>query len=185
MVPLGFLGVSLGIGDLTNGSELLGLAEIFGGIVLGLYGIRGAVVDAQRITNPVRLVIARDGFELFPGRRRFPWFELYPSQHPVSWDDVATVSDPKSPAGQPRNLRVQLYDPAAFADRENLSALDRLLLRLNGGDLVLGIGMALSVSEVEQLMRQHLAEFRRPGSASVPAAARTATPKARRPARKR
>jgi hypothetical protein len=185
MIPVGVYGVFLGWGDIATGNTLWGVPQAFGGVVLALYAIRAAVVDAQRMANPIRLLIARDGFELFPGRRSIPWFELFPSQRPISWDEVATVSDPKSPTGEPRTLRVQLDDPRGFAERLALAPFARLMLRINRGDLVLGSGTALPLAEVERLMRRHLSEFRRSRSAPAVASVRNAAPKGRRPARKR
>lgn len=174
MVPLGLFGIFLGQGDISSGNLGFGVAQALGGVVLSLYGIRGIVVDAQRLANPVRLLIARDGFELFPGRRRIPWLELFPSQRPISWDEVATIGDPKYPE-QPRALRLQLDDPRGFAERQALGPLARVMLRVNRGDLVLGSGMAMPIAKVEGLMRRQLAEFRRSATA----------PKGRRPSGKR
>ena len=99
-------------------------------------------------------MIARDGFELFPGHG------------PVSWNDVDDVSDPRAPDGQPRTLRVQLHSPRGYAEGHGLSLAARLMLWLSRGDLVLGTGMAMPVADAERLMRKRLFEFQNPGVAA-------------------
>jgi hypothetical protein len=178
MVPLGIAGLFMARSDLQDGNTLIGVAQAAAGVVLGVYAFLAARVDVKRLANPTRLVIARDGFELSTGIG------------PVRWDEVETVSDPRSPEGDPKNLRIQLEDPQGFAARQTLSQFSRLMLRINRGDLILGSGMAKPVASVETLMRKQLAEFRHSESAgadsgSQVAASRTRPLKGRRPARKR
>jgi hypothetical protein len=85
LMPVGIMGVLLGYGDLTNRATLLGFGEIVVGIFLVLYGLRGVILDRRRLSHPIRLMIARDGFELFPG------------YGPVSWSEVDNVRDPGPP----------------------------------------------------------------------------------------
>lgn len=184
LIPVGVFGVSLASGDIAKGDVAIGVAQATGGVVLTLYSIRAAVVDAQRLANPVCLLVARDGFELFPGRRRIPWFELFPSRHPISWNDVESIGDLKYP-DQPRALRLQLEDPHGFAERQALGPLARIMLRVNRGDLVLGGGMAMPIAKVEGLMRRQLVEFRRPASTPASTAAHHSAPRNRRPSRTR
>lgn len=177
MLPLGLAGLAMASGDLTSGNTLLGVAQAAGGLIVAVYGLMGAKIDVKRRLNPTRLLIARDGFELSTG------------DGPISWDEVATISDPRSPTGEPKNLRVQLDDPQGFAERQALSPVARLMLRVNRGDLVLGSGMEKPIVTVETLMRKQLAEFRRPGQDSVGLSADSRTGriralKGRRPARK-
>jgi len=177
MVPLGISGLFIGREDLAGGNSALGLAQILGAIVLAVYSLFAAVADLKRLRNPIRLLIARDGFELSTG------------DGPVSWDEVATICDPNSPVGDPRIVRVQLDDPAGFAERQSLSPIGRLMLRINRGDLVLGSGMATPILDIEALMRKHLADYLRSESAGPEAAPQEATTRAkpikgRRPARK-
>ena len=172
LVVVGIAGVYMGSGDLAAGSATLGWVYVGGGVFLVLWGIRGAFQAARRIRRLTRLVVGNRGFE-------------YPDvPGPIMWDEVATVSDPASPEGQPRMLRVQLEDPATFAERHALSPLARFVFRANQGDLFIGRDMALPVVEVESLMRKHLAEFNRGGSSSEAAPVRAA-PRGRRPSRKR
>jgi hypothetical protein len=185
MIPLGLFGVYLGRTDVVGGNTWLGLAQAVGGVILVLYGIRGVVLDIQRLRNPLRLLIARDGFESCPGRRVLSEFELFPSARPISWGDVSSIGDPKYPAADPRNLRVQLYDPQGFADRQSLSIPARLMLRLNRGDLVLGNGFSMHIVKVEALMREQLAAFRGSGSVPPPAALRRPGPKRSHPSGKK
>ncbi len=183
LVPLGILGMAMGRGDLAGGSMLLGTGQVAAAVIVAGYGLRASILDSRRLKSPIFLTIARDGFEFLPGRRRMPWLESVPPQK-ITWAEVATVSDPKAPEGDPRNLRIQLDDPAGFADRHELSLFARLLLRFNQGDLVLGGGMAKPVAEVERLMRKQLVEYRGLRSASSNAAPRRHEPR-RRVARKR
>ena len=185
MIPLGLFGVYLGRSDVAGGNTWLGLAQAVGGVILVLYGLRGVVLDTQRMRNPLRLLIARDGFESCPGKRFLSEFELFPSARPISWGDVSSIGDPKSPARDPRNLRVQLFDPQGFADRESLSIPSRLMLRVNRGDLVLGNGFSMPIVKVEALMRGQLAEFRGSGSVPPTATLRRPGPKRRRPSTKK
>lgn len=178
MLPLGLAGLAMARGDLASGNTLIGVAQAAGALIVAVWGILGAKTDVKRRLNPIRLVIARDGFELSTDKG------------PISWDEVATISDPRSPAGDPKNLRVQLDDPRGFAERHALSPFARVMLRVNKGDLILGSGMARPVATVETMMRRQLAEFRRSGSdgsgsfaEGKPARARA--PKGRRPVRKR
>lgn len=67
MVPLGIFGIWLGRGDLASGNTVLGIAQALGGVILAAYSVQAAVVDARRLANPIRPVIARDGFALVPG----------------------------------------------------------------------------------------------------------------------
>ncbi|HEX7431070.1 MAG TPA: hypothetical protein VF293_02655 [Candidatus Limnocylindrales bacterium] len=178
LLPLGLAGLAMARGDLASGSTVIGVAQAAGAVIVAIYGLLGARVDMKRRLNPIRLLIARDGFELST------------DTGPVSWDEVATISDPRSPAGDPQNLRVQLDDPLGFAERHALSPIARVMLRFNKGDLILGSGMTRPVVTVETLMRRQLAEFHRSGSdGSGPSAegkpARARAPKGRRPARKR
>jgi hypothetical protein len=178
MVPLGLAGLAMASGDLSSGNTVIGVAQAAGGVILGVYGILGARIDVRRRLNPIRLLVARDGFELSTG------------QGPISWDEVASISDPRSPEGDPKNLRVQLDDPGGFAERQRLSPIARVMLRINKGDLVLGAGMAKPVATVETLMRRQLAEFRRsgsegPGSSDTTQPERARAPKPRRRAKRR
>lgn len=173
LVVIGIAGVYMGSGDLAGGNASLGWVYVGGGAFLVLWGIRGAFQSALRARNPIRLVVGKGGFVSsdWPG--------------PISWDEVESISDPASPAGRPRMLRVQLDDPAGFAERHALSPVARFMFRANQGDLFLGRDMAMPVVEVETLMRRQLAEFRRTGSAAVAAPVRTTAPRGRRPSRKR
>ncbi|HEX7496853.1 MAG TPA: hypothetical protein VF344_00090 [Candidatus Limnocylindrales bacterium] len=178
MVPLGLAGLAMASGDLSSGNTVIGVAQAAGGVILGVYGILGARIDVRRRLNPIRLLVARDGFELSTG------------QGPISWDEVASISDPRSPEGDPRNLRVQLDDPSGFAERQRLSPIARVMLRVNRGDLVLGAGMEKPVATVETLMRRQLAEFRRsgsegPGSSEATTPEQARAPKPRRRAKRR
>ena len=164
MVPLGIYGVWLGRGDVVTGSAVPGLAQALAGIILAGYSLRAAVVDVRRLSQPILMVIARDGFALVPGDRT------------ISWSEVESVGDTRSPADQPRNLRVQLADPGEFVHRHHFSPLARLALRLNRGDLVLGSGMAMGVAKAQTLMRQHLADFHGPASARAAAPVRARVP---------
>jgi hypothetical protein len=178
MVPLGLAGLAMASRDLSSGNTLIGVAQAAGGVIVGVYGIMGARIDVRRRLNPIRLLVARDGFELSTG------------QGPISWADVASISDPRSPAGDPRNLRVQLDDPSGFAERQRLSPIARVMLRVNKGDLVLGSGMAKPVATVETLMRRQLAEFRGsgpdvPGSSEATKLERARAARPRRRAKRR
>jgi hypothetical protein len=184
MVPLGLFGAYMGSGDLSSGNTIIGLAYAAGGFTLVLYGIRGSLMDMQHLASPVRLLVARDGFELFPGNRPTSWWEAFPSRRPISWNEVATVGDGKYP-DSPRELRLQIEDPSGFADRQALGPVARIMLRINRGDLVLGSGMAMSVLRTEGIMRRHLIEFRGTGPAVAGTGARARAPKGRRRARKR
>lgn len=149
LIPLGLFGIWLGRGDLVSGSTLSGLAQALAGVIVATYAAQAAVGDVKRLMQPVRIVIARDGFALVPGKSA------------VSRDEVETISDPRNPDGYPRTLRVQLVDPAGFGRRHTLPPTERLWLRLNRGDLDLGAGTAMPVSNAERLMRRQLAEFHR------------------------
>ena len=178
MVPLGLAGLAMASGDLSSGNTVIGVAQAAGGVILGVYGILSARIDVRRRLNPIRLLVARDGFELSTG------------QGPISWNEVASIGDPRSPAGDPRNLRVQLDDPSGFADRQRLSPVARVMLRVNRGDLVLGAGMTKPVATVETLMRRQLAEFRssgseEPGSSEATRPERASAPGPRRRAKRR
>jgi len=173
MVPLGIFGIWLGRGDLAAGNTVLGIAQALGGVVLAAYSVQAAVVDARRLSIPIRLVIARDGFALVPGDLT------------VSWNEVESISDPRSPAGQPGTLRVQLSDPGEFKHRHPLSPIARLALRFNRGDLVLGSGMAMPVANAEALMRRQLTEFQGLGSTSSAAPMQAREQKGRRSRPKR
>jgi hypothetical protein len=168
MIPLGLFGVWIGRSDWASGA-VLGVAEMLGGAVLIAYSAMTALVDARRLTSPICLVIARDGFAMLPGDRT------------VAWDEVEFISDPRSAEGEPGTLRVQLSRPTEFERRHGLSPFARLALKYNRGDLVLGGGTLMPVVEAEALMRTKLAESRRPGSAkagaSVPARERAARPR--------
>jgi hypothetical protein len=177
MVPLGLAGLAMASSDLSSGNTLIGVAQAAGAVVVAVYGIISARIDLKRRSRPALLLIARDGFELSTG------------PGPVSWDEVATIGDPRSPDGDPKNLRVQLDDPIGFADRQGLSPVGRLMLRVNRGDLVLGSGMALPVATVEAMMRKQLSEFHHSesdgtGSPSESGAKRIRAPKGRRPTRR-
>jgi len=173
LVPIGIMGVFLGNSDLSHANTLLGAAEIVVGIFLVVYGIRGAILDYRRLGHRIRLMIARDGFELYPGHG------------PVSWNDVADISDPRAPDGQPRTLRVQLNDRRSYAERHGLSVGARLMLALNRGDLILGTGMAMPVVDAERLMRKRLFEFQSPGAAPGEQPTPSPFPRTRRLTRKR
>jgi len=154
---------------------VLGLAYAGGGVFLLLYGLWLTFLAAGRLRHPVALVVGRDGFEVAGGS-------------PVSWDEVATISDPASPPGEPRVVRIQLVDPDDYADRHGLGGFSRQLLRQHENDLILDRGMEMPVAEVQALMRRYLAEYRRSshGVTEGPARpARATAPRGRRPRRKR
>lgn len=173
MIPLGIFGIWLGHGDVAAGNTLLGIAQALGGVIVAAYSIQAAVVDFRRLAIPVRLVIARDGFALVPG------------DGTISWAEVEAIGDPRSPAGQPRTLRVHLSDPGDFQQRHALSPFARLALRFNRGDLLLGSGMAMPVVKAETLMRTQLADFRRLGSGQHAARLPARVRKGRRPGHRR
>jgi hypothetical protein len=152
LIPLGLFGIWLGRGDLVSGNALLGLAQALAGVVVVSYSVLAGVGDVKRLAQPIRLVIARDGFALVPGNDA------------VSWDEVEAIKDPRNPDGQPRTLRVHLVDPAGFRRRHTLSPTEQLWLRVNRGDLDLGSGTAMPVLDAEALMRRRLAEFHRQSS---------------------
>jgi hypothetical protein len=161
LVPLGFFGIWIGHSDLGSGATPLGVAEIVGGAVLAVYSALTALVDARRLRTPICLVIARGGFAMLPGDRT------------VAWDEVETISDPRSTAGKPGTLRVQLASPNEFERRHGLSPYARLALRYNRGDLILGGGTLMPVVEAEALMRTRLAESREAGSSPAVVPVRT------------
>jgi hypothetical protein len=92
LVVVGIAGVYMGSGDLAAGSATLGWVYVGGGVFLMLWGMRGALQSLRRMRSPVRLIVAKRGFEFSDG------------PGPVSWDEVETISDPASPSGQPRML---------------------------------------------------------------------------------
>jgi hypothetical protein len=147
-VLLGILGLFLGQSDLASGIAVLGLAELAGGVVLGLYSIRAAVAAARRLRNPVTLVVGTGGFEYVGGNG------------PVGWGEVATVSDPASRPGRQATLKVQLNDPGDYVVRHALSPVARVMLQVNHNDLVLGRDAVIPVEAVQALMRERLAESR-------------------------
>jgi hypothetical protein len=147
-VLLGILGLFLGQSDLASGSAVLGLAELAGGVVLGLYSIRAALAAARRLRNPLTLVVGTEGFEYVGGNG------------PVRWDEVATVSDPAFRPGRPATLKVQLNDPGDYVVRHALSPVARVMLRVNHHDLVLGRDAVIPVEDAQALMRERLAESR-------------------------
>jgi hypothetical protein len=172
---IGIMGVLMGQSDLLGGSTVLGWAEVAGGVILGVYSVQAAVNIVGRLRHPITLVVGRDGFECAQGNG------------PVRWDEVASVSDPASPPGQPRMLRVQLADPADFVVRHRLSLIDRYVLRVRHNDLYLGNGTRLPVAAVQAAMNERLAEFRRagPDKAGTPTSApRTRAPRPRRASRR-
>lgn len=170
-VLLGILGLFLGQSDIASGSAVLGLAELAGGVVLGLYSIRAAFIAARRLGRPIALVVGREGFEYARGNG------------PVQWAEVATVGDPASPAAQPRMLRVQLVDPQDYVRRHALSPVEGIELRVHHNDLYLGNGTRLSVAAVQALMNERLVEFRRVahGESEEPARARRRPQAPKRP----
>jgi hypothetical protein len=173
-ICLGPLGVYWGSGDLASGNSLLGVAYVAGGLVLFLYAVRLTLLAVVRLRDRVALVVARDGFEATGG------------DGPVGWDEVRTVSDPASPPGEPRILRVQLIDPRGYVERHGVGPIGRWLLRYHQYDLFLGRDMALPVADVQARMRKRLAEFRSPHQAAWgDVGGRPTGPRGRRPTRKR
>jgi hypothetical protein len=164
---LGILGVYIGGSDLASGSDLLGLAEVAGGVVLGLYSVRAALTAARRLRHPTALVIGTDGFEYFGGNG------------PVGWDEVASISDPVPPPRVPKALRVHLQDPDDYVVRHALSPVARVFLRTSRYDLLLGRDTLMTVKQVHALMGKRLAEYRqaRHDGAAAPA---SGAPKRRR-----
>jgi hypothetical protein len=166
-VLLGILGLFLGQSDLASGLAVLGLAELAGGAILGLYSIRAALAAARRYRNPLTLVVGTEGFEYVGGNG------------PVGWDEVTTVSDPASRPGRQATLKVQLNDPGDYVVRHALSPVARVMLRVNHNDLVIARDAVIPVEAAQDLMRKRLAESR-------PVAHDAAAPKpARAPKRRR
>lgn len=166
-VLLGILGLFLGQSDLASGLAVLGLAELAGGVILGLYSIRAALAAARRYRNPLTLVVGTEGFEYVGGNG------------PVGWDEVTTVSDPASRPGRQATLKVQLNDPGDYVVRHALSPVARVMLRVNHNDLVIARDAVIPVEAAQDLMRKRLAESR-------PVAHDAAAPKpARAPKRRR
>jgi hypothetical protein len=167
-LALGPLGVWMGSGDFATGSSLLGFAYVGGGVVLFLYGLRMVINSFERLQHRAALIVGRDGFEI-PG-----------GDGPVGWEEVATISDPASPPGAPRIVRVQLDDPDDYITRHRLGLFSRRMLRVQQNDLFLGRDMAMPVADVQALMRRRLAEFARikhdgtaePDPGSIPDASR-------------
>ena len=174
---LGPAGVYMGSGDLAGGSAVLGWAYVAGGVVLFLYGARMAFLAVARVRHRTVLVVGRDGFEAARG------------DGPVGWDEVATISDPASPPGDPRMVRVQLIDPDDYVSRHALGLVSRYMLRVHQDDLFLGRDMAMPVADVQALMRKRLAEFGRlahdEAGEEASGSAKSAAPRGRRPTRKR
>jgi len=156
---LGPAGLMWGIGDLQSGSTLLGIGFVGGSSFLFAYGARLAFASAQRLRHRVALVVGRDGF-------------LPAGGEPVGWDEVAMVSDPASPPGAPRIVRVQLVDPDEYVARHHLGPIARFMQRTRQDDLFLGRDMEMPVEDVEALMRKRLVEYRRSPSGASEAPAR-------------
>jgi hypothetical protein len=166
-VLLGILGLFLSQSDLASGLAVLGLAELAGGAILGLYSIRAALAAARRYRNPLTLVVGTEGFEYVGGNG------------PVGWDEVTTVSDPASRPGRQATLKVQLNDPGDYVVRHALSPVARVMLRVNHNDLVIARDAVIPVEAAQDLMRKRLAESRHAGhDAAAPKPARA--PKRRR-----
>jgi hypothetical protein len=172
MVPLGIFGIWLGRGDLVAGNTLVGIGQTAGALVVAGYSVLAIRAETKRLASPIRLVIARDGFELGPGDR------------PVGWDEVASIGDPKSPIGDPRLIRVQLTDPRDYEERHAYSLFGHLNMMFNKGSLILGSGMAMPLAEVETMMRTRLAESRGASSADAAKLVRAPRPKRRTSATK-
>jgi hypothetical protein len=147
-VTIGILGLVLGQSDLSSGSTVLGLAELAGGVILGLYSIRAALTAARRYRNPLTLVVGTGGFEYVGGKG------------PVGWDEVAAVSDPASRPGRQATLKVQLNDPGDYVVRHALSPVARVMLRVNHNDLVIARDAVIPVEAAQDLMRKRLAGSR-------------------------
>ena len=172
LVALGIYGVWRGGADVASGSTVTGAAQALGGVIVAAYSVWAVVMDARRMASPIRLVIARDGFALLPGTGT------------VSWNEVESVGDPRSPYGQPRTLRVQLADPDEFRERHALSPVARLRLMFDRGDLLLGSGLAIPIPRAEDLMRKALADFGGTGSGRTAVPVRARESKARRSRRR-
>jgi hypothetical protein len=147
-ITLGLLGLVLGQSDLSSGSALLGLVELAGGAILGLYSIRAAFTAARRYRNPLTLVVGTGGFEYAGGNG------------PVRWAEVAAVSDPASRPGRQPTLKVQLNDPGDYVVRHALSPVARVMLRVNHNDLAIAREAVIPVEAAQDLMRKRLAESR-------------------------
>jgi len=183
LLPLGAMGLLLGRQDNAGGGSILGVAEVVGSLFLAFYGLQAAAVDAVRLTNPVRLVIARDGFEAAPGPKRAWLPERFPARHPILWADVKSVGDIKRPDA-PATLRVQLSEPRQYVAANHLSLLSRMKVLTADGDIAVGDGLAVPVPELERLMRAGLSESRDPShGAAVKPAAVSAPARRRRPAK--
>ncbi len=153
--------------DLMHGDTLLGGAEVAGSLAIIVYSLHSVVADTLRLRSDIRLVVARGGFALLP-----PGL-------PVSWSEVESIGDPKSPAGDPRFIRVELKDPADYEKRHGVTLVGHLNMLYNRGTLILGSGMSIPLKDVEALMRSQLAEFR-----GVAAGVATAPVPAPRPKRR-
>ncbi len=145
---IGLLGVSMGIGDATNGD---GIGVLFGagGLVLFLYGLNELRVGAMRMAQPVRLVVAERGFD-FPA-----------APGPIGWDEVATLAvDTQPRETEPSSLRARVREPEEFATRHSLSGRARLRLLDKDGWIAIGGGMAMPPEQVLAMMKDLLAESR-------------------------
>ncbi len=155
---IGLLGVSMGIGDATNGD---GMGVLFGagGLVLFLYGLNELRVGAMRMTRPVRLVVAERGFD-FPA-----------APGPIGWDEVASLAVETQPREtEPSSLRAKVREPEEFAARHSLSRRARLRLLNGDGWIAIGGGMAMPIEQVLEMMKDLLAESRarvRPAASSA------------------
>jgi hypothetical protein len=146
-IALGLLGIYQGSGDIAGGAAVFGGLYVLGGIVLGLYGLRGAMTAGRSVLRRVSLVVGRDGFDYagWPG--------------PVGWEEVESIGDPAS-LDRPRAIRVQLTHPDDFVHRHALNVLDRIRLSANRNEMFLGNGTVMPVIDVQTMMRKRLAEFR-------------------------
>ncbi len=171
------IGILLGIADAsTNSVDLLGvttpgyflgLAEIAGSIVIAVWGLRAFIINVRMFRDPLLVVVGREGFDFTFGHG------------PVMWNEVETISDPGARGGSPGALRVFFSDPEDYEERHELSAFDRLVMRLAKDSITLATTNILPVDQVETLMLKRLQEYRHPQTVRA-ASSGSSRPKAAR-----
>jgi hypothetical protein len=148
---------------------LLGLAEIAGSIVIAVWGLRAFIINVRMFRDPVLVVVGRDGFDFTFGHG------------PVMWGEVETIGDPGARGGTPGALRVYFSDPKDYEDRHDLSAFDRLMMRLSKDSITLATTNILPVDQLEKLMLKRLQEYRHPQTVRAASSGSSSPKAARRP----
>ena len=169
---IGLFGTYMANGDIRGGDSL-GYFFMLAGLILILYGMAEFRTAMVRFREPIRLVIAENGFAFADG------------PGVIAWGEVAVVDfETSTRQAEPLGIRLRIREPQDFIERRpDMKGSAKRSLIHNEGWMRVGTGYVAPLEDVLAAMKEHLV-VTPPETAPVDAPApEESAPSKRRPGR--